>query len=83
MALIGSLPSGSVEVVTVATPLATVDVPSVVDPLVNVTVPVTLAGRVSVKVTEAPGRDGLSEDVRADAALALLTVWVVVPTAGL
>jgi VanZ family protein len=81
--LIGSLPRGSVEVVTVATPPDTVGVPSVVDPLVNVTVPVTLAGRVSVKVTEAPGRDGLIEDVSVDAGVALVTSWVVVPAAGL
>ncbi len=69
-----SLPSGSVEVVKVATPLVTVEVPSVVAPLVNVTVPVTLFGSVSVKVTELPGRDGLSEEVSVDAVVTLATV---------
>ena len=69
-----SLPRGSVEVVTVATPLVTVEVPSVVVPLVNVTVPVTLFGSVSVKVTELPGRDGLGEEVSAEVAFALATV---------
>ncbi len=62
-----SLPSGSVEVVTVAIPPVTVEVPSVVEPLVNVTVPVALLGSVSVKVTAAPGRDGLTEEVSVDA----------------
>ena len=83
VALIGSLPNGSVEVVTVATPPVTVDVPSVVEPLVNVTVPVALLDSVSVNVTEAPGRDGLTEDVSTDVGFALPTVWVTVPVAVL
>jgi hypothetical protein len=70
----GSLPSGSVEVVKVATPLVTVDVPSAVVPLVNVTVPVTLFASVSVRVTRLPGSDGLGEDVSVDAGVALATV---------
>ena len=70
-----SLPSGSVEVVSVATPLVTVEVPSVVAPLVNVTVPVTLFGSsVSVRVTGLPGSDGLGEEVSVDATAALATV---------
>ena len=68
------LPSGSVEVVVVATPLAMVDVPSSVEPLVNVTVPVTFVGSVSVKVTALPGEDGLAEEVNVPAVFALLTV---------
>lgn len=68
------MPSGSVEEVTVAIPAATVEVPSVVEPPVNVTVPVTLLGSVSVKVTEAPGRDGLSDEVSVDAGSTLPTV---------
>ena len=68
-----SLPSGSVEVVKVATPLVTVEVPSVVVPLVNVTVPVTLFGNVSVRVTGLPGSDELGEEVSVDAAAALAT----------
>jgi hypothetical protein len=70
----GLLPSGSVEVVKVATPLVTVDVPSAVVPLVNVTGPVTLFGSVSVRVTRLPGSDGLGEDVSVDAGVALATV---------
>jgi len=67
-------PIGSVEVVVVATPFVMVDVPSSVEPLVNVTVPVTFVGRVSVKVTALPGRDGLTEDVNVPTVFALLTV---------
>ena len=76
-------PRGSVEVVTVATPLATVEVPSAVDPLENVTVPVTFAERVSVKITAPLGTDGFTEDVKVDVGLSLATVWVVLPTAEL
>lgn len=77
----GSLPRGSVEVETVATPFVTVDVPSAVEPLVNVTVPVTEVGRVSVNVTEAPGKEGFADDTSVDAGEALATVCVVVPVA--
>ena len=70
-----SLPSGSAEVVSVATPLTTAEVPSVVPPFVNVTVPVTLFGSsVSVRVTGLPGRDGLGEEVSVDVEVALPTV---------
>jgi hypothetical protein len=70
-----SLPSGSVELVKVATPAVIVEVPSVVEPLVNVTFPVTLLGSsVSVKVTGLPGRDGLVEEVSADVEIALSTI---------
>jgi hypothetical protein len=77
----GSLPSGSVDVATVAMPFDSVEVPNVVAPLVNVTVPFTDVGRVSVKVTEAPGNDGFTEEVKADTGDALATVCVVVPVA--
>jgi hypothetical protein len=78
------LPSGSVELVKVATPPLTGDVPNVVEPLVKVTVPVALLGtNVSVKVTELPGREGLTEEVNVDVVFALDTVCVVVPTAEL
>ena len=70
----GSLPSGRVEVATVAIPPVSVDVPIVVEPLVKVTVPVALAGSVSVKVTELPGSDGLTDEVNVDAGVALPTV---------
>ena len=50
--MIGSLPTGSVDVVVVAAPPVRVDVPNVVLPLVNVTVPVTPDGRLAVKVTD-------------------------------
>jgi hypothetical protein len=79
----GSLPIGSDEVVTVATPLATVPLPRTVDPLVNDTVPVTLLDRVSVKVTDAFTTDGLAEEVSVEVGLALDTIWVTVPVAEL
>jgi hypothetical protein len=36
---------------------------------------------VSVKVTEPPGRDGLTDEVNVDVEFALATDWVTVPTA--
>ena len=78
-----SPPRGSDEVVTVAIPFVIAPVPNRAEPLVNVTVPVTLPDSVSVKVTEAPGREGLTEEVRLEEGLALATVWVAVPTAEL
>ena len=81
--MIGSLPTGSEDVVAVATPSVSVDVPNAVEPLVKVTVPVTLAGSVAVKVTACPGVDGFAEEVKATTGVALLTVWVVDPVAGL
>jgi hypothetical protein len=79
-----SLPSGSVVLVKVATPLLTGDVPNVVEPLVNVTVPLALLGsNVSVKVTEPPGREGLTDEVNADVEFALETFCDTVPTAEL
>jgi hypothetical protein len=48
----GSLPSGSEEVVEVAAPAVRGEVPNTVLPLVNVTVPVALDGRAAVKVTD-------------------------------
>src|SRR5437868_1971508 len=83
VAVMGSLPSGSDDVVAVATPPASVDVPIVVAPLVKVTVPVTPFGTVAVKVTACPGVDGFAEEVKATTGVALLTVWVVDPVAGL
>ena len=77
------LPVASVDVVTVATPAANVTVPSDVVPLVNVTVPVTPEGSVAVKVTACPGFDGLAEEIRVTDGEALVTIWVVVPVAGL
>ena len=52
VAVIGSLPSGSDDVVAVAAPPLSVDVPNVVAPFVKVTVPVTPLGSVAVKVTD-------------------------------
>ena len=69
--------------VTVAVPAVNVDVPNVVEPLVNVTVPVTPDGRVAMKVTDCPEVEGLLEEVRVTTGVALFTVWVVVPVAGL
>jgi hypothetical protein len=69
------LPSGSVELVRVASPPVTAEVPRVVEPLVNVTVPVASPGSsVSVKVTGLPGRDGFDEEVSADVEFAFATV---------
>jgi hypothetical protein len=79
----GSLPTGSEDAVAVAAPPATADVPNTVAPLVNVTVPVTPDGTVAVKVTDWPVVDGLFEELKATTGVALLTVWVVVPIAGL
>lgn len=79
----GSLPTGSDDVVNVATPLDTVELPSTVAPLVKDTVPVAFADKVSVKVTELPTTDGLSDEVSVDVGAAFVTVWVTVPTAEL
>ena len=81
--MIGSPPTGSEDVVTVATPPVSVDVPRAVAPLANVTVPVTAAGRVAVKVTDWAGVDGFVEEVKVTTGVALPTVWVVDPVAGL
>jgi hypothetical protein len=78
-----SLPVARVDVVTVATPAVNVAVPSDVLPLVNVTVPVTPEGSEAVKVTACPGLDGLAEEIRVTVGVALVTIWVVVPVAGL
>ena len=74
---------GGVDVVAVAAPPANVEVPKTVAPLVNVTVPVTPDGRVAVKVTDWPAVEGFREEVRVTPGVALLTIWVVVPVAGL
>jgi hypothetical protein len=77
------LPVASVDVLTVAIPDVIVAVPSDVVPFVNVTVPVTPEGSVAVKVTVCPGLDGLVEEFKVTVGVALVTVWVVVPVAGL
>ena len=83
VAVMGSLPSGSDDVVAVATPPVRVDVPNVVAPLVNVTVPVTPAGSVAVKVTDWPGLEGFAEETRVTTGVVLATTWVSVPVAVL
>ena len=55
-------PTGNVEVVTLATPLAIAGEPKMVEPAVIVTVPVALAGSIAVKVTACPTIEGLTED---------------------
>jgi len=70
----GSLPMGSEDVVTLATPPANVDVPNAVGPLVNVTVPVTPDGRLAVRMTDWPTVEGLLEEVRVTTGVALPTV---------
>ena len=69
----GSPPTGSEDVVAVATPPVSVDVPNGVAPLVNVTVPVTPVGSVAVKVIDCPGVEGFVEDVRETVGVVLLT----------
>ena len=76
-------PTGSAEVVTLATPLVKVGEPKVVEPAVIVTVPVVFAGSVAVKVTACPAIEGLTEDESVAVGDALLTVCVVVPVATL
>jgi hypothetical protein len=71
--MMGSLPTGSEDVVAVAVPPASVDVPKVVAPLVNVTVPVTPAGSVAVNVTDWPGVEGLTEETRVTTGVVLAT----------
>ena len=83
MAETGSLPTGRVEVVAVATPPDKVETPSDVAPLVNATVPVTPDGRVAVKVTDWPLVEGFVDEVRVTTDVAFVTVWEVVPVAGL
>jgi hypothetical protein len=73
VAVMGSLPPGSEDVVAVATPPVSVDVPNVVLPLVNVTVPVTPLGSVAVKVTDWPEVEGFVDDVRETVGVVLLT----------
>jgi hypothetical protein len=60
-----------------------VDVPITVVPLVNVTVPVAPDVTVAVKVTAWPTVEGLTEEARETTGSAFVTVWVVVPLAGL
>jgi len=79
----GLLPAGSVDVVSVADPPVNGDVPKSEAPLVNVTVPVTPEGSVAVKVTDWPGVEGLAEEVSVTTGVALLTICVVDPVAGL
>jgi hypothetical protein len=79
----GSMPTGRVDVVTLAVPPAKVDVPKVVLPLVKVTVPVAPEGSVAVKVTDCPDAEGFVEEANDTTGVALDTVWFVVPVAGL
>jgi hypothetical protein len=81
--VIGSTPIGRVDVLTVATPFVKVDVPRVVEPLVKVTVPVVFDGRDAVNTTDWLAGDGLSDEDKVSFGEALVTVWVVVPVAGL
>jgi hypothetical protein len=83
VAVMGSLPPGSEDVVTVATPPVSADVPNVVAPLVNVTVPVTPLGSVAVKVTDWPGVEGFNEETKVTTGVVLATIWVSVAVAEL
>jgi hypothetical protein len=83
VAVMGSLPARSEDVVTVAAPPVSVEVPNVVAPLVNVTVPVTPLGSVAVNVTDCPGVEGFTEEARVTTGVPLVTVWLVDPVAGL
>jgi hypothetical protein len=71
------LPSASVLVVNVATPLLTVPRPSDVAPSKNSTVPVAFEGViVAVNVSAAPYRAGLWADATLTALAAGFTIWV-------
>jgi hypothetical protein len=74
---------GSVDEVAVATPPVNGDVPNTVVPFANVTVPVAPDDNVAVKVTDWLRVDGLADEVRLTTGVALFTVCVVVPVAGL
>jgi hypothetical protein len=76
-------PNGKVVLLTAATPLIKVEVPSTFDPLVKVTVPVALEGTTAVKTTNWFAADGLIDEESASIGVALVTVCVVVPVAGL
>ena len=80
----GFVPTGSVDVVTVAVPVdgLIVAVPIVVPPLVTVMVPVVPGGTVVVMVTVSPGLLG-PEVVTTTVGVALETTWLVVPVAAL
>jgi len=77
VAVMGSEPTGKVEVVIVATPPTIGAVPIGVVPLENVTVPVTPGGTVSVIVTGV-FTGGLFDDTTGGGmtGVALLTIWV-------
>jgi hypothetical protein len=75
-------PTGSVLVVTVATPFVTVPVPITVDPSENVTVPVAVVGSVAVKVTGCVAVEGFDDEVSTTVGESLLTVCVACPVAG-
>ena len=82
--VMGSLPTGRVEVVTVAVPVdgLTVAVPIVVPPVVTVTVPVVPGGSVVVMVTVSPELLG-PEVVTVTVGVAFETTWLVVPVLAL
>jgi hypothetical protein len=83
VAVTGSIPAGSEDVVVAATPPVSVDVPKVVAPLVNVTVPVTPVGSVAVNVTDCPGVEGFTEETRVTTGVVLATTWLSVPVSEL
>src|SRR5271154_6078185 len=73
----------SVEVVSVAVPLLTAPVPRIVEPSKNVIVPVAFVGMVAVKITAWVTLEGLTDEVSDTVGVALVTVCVVLPVAGL
>src|ERR1700674_1780873 len=77
VAVIGSVPTGRLETVIVATPPRMGAVPIGVVPLENVTVPVTPGGTVSVIVTGVFG-GGLEDETTGGGmtGVALLTIWL-------
>ena len=83
VAVIGSEPTDSDEVVAVATPLTKVGEPRMIEPAAKVTVPVVSAETVAVKVTAWPATEGLTEDDSVTVGDALLTICVVEPLAEL
>jgi hypothetical protein len=72
-----------VEVVSAAVPLLTAPVPRIVELSKNVTVPVAFVGMVAINVTDWLTFEGLTDESSNTVMVALVTICVVPPVAGL
>jgi hypothetical protein len=70
-------------VVSAPVPLLTAPVPRIVEPSKNVTEPVAFVGMVAVKVTDWLTLEGLTDESSNTVVVALVTICVVLPVAGL